>query len=138
MDFRILHDEIVNDPLVRGYGPMTNAQVATSLNTVNRTITHTYIDPNDVYESIVQTEWDALLAPAQTEINALLGMNGRNGILASPGSRGRARFVAIFGAGSVTVSNVAAKLNTSISRAIELGLGTVQANDVLIARGGVW
>jgi len=38
MDYTILKNEITNDPLGRGYASMSDAQVAASLNTVDRTV----------------------------------------------------------------------------------------------------
>jgi len=129
---QILHDEIVNDPLTRGYSGMTNAEIATSLNTPNRTRTATHLNGPVIYEQVDVAEFIALTAEEKAEVWDIIHL-GEN-IDVRPGSKARSRFITIFGSGSATITAIASVLNTSISRAAELGIGEVSEGLVFEAR----
>lgn len=129
---KTLHDEIVNDPLSRGYSGMSNAQIATSLNTANRTRTATHLAGSVIYEQIVVSEYLALTAEQKAEVWDIIHL-GEN-IDVRPGSKARTRFISLFGAGSGTINAIASVLNTSISRAEELGLGVISEGLVAEAK----
>ena len=134
MDYQTLHDELINDPLGRGYSGMTDSEAADDLNTVYRTITLERLDPADVYEAIDQADWTGLTTSEQSEITDILHIGTVNGLLATPGSRARTRFVAIFGGQSQTITNLLDIMTRDISRGQELGIGYVKAGDVQKAR----
>jgi len=132
MNYQILHDELVGDPLGRGYSAMTDAEVAVDLNTIYRTYTRTHLSSAEIYEAISALEFQALSDAQKVYVRDILGLG--EGIDVQPGGQARAVMIQIFGAGSTTISNLAAVLQESISRAAELGLGVVTPGDVERAR----
>lgn len=136
MDYLALRNELLNDPLTRGYSGMTDVQAAASLNTANRSISRALMDSAEIFENTDITEFQAKTNAQQATIRDIwgLGANVRIGV----GSKARTVYVNVFGAGSTTITNLAAAANTTVSRAVELGLGYVAPGDVAIARSGVW
>lgn len=130
MDYVILHDELSTDPLTRGYSTMTDAEAADDLNTVYRTRTVERLDQADVYNAVVMAEFTALSAEGRREVWDIVQVGGASGLWVRPGDTARERFIALFGAGSDTIQALAALLTEDISRAQELGLGTVKPGHV--------
>ena len=133
MDLRALADELTDDPLGRGYGGMGNAAAATDLNIVYRTRQLASLDGAVVYDQVDDTEFQALATDAlRAEVWNIthLGAN----IPVGSTSKARARFIAIFGGGSTTITNLLATITQNISRATELGLGNVRTGDAEKAR----
>lgn len=129
MDYLALWNEINTDPLTRGYSGMTDLQVADDLNTVYRTVDRATMTGSEVYNSVDQTEWTALTDAQRDEIWDIIHMNVLN-----PFGREADRFVAIFGAGSTTVTTLAGLRVDDVSRANELGFGEVYEGHVTKAR----
>lgn len=134
MDYLTLRTELTTDPLARGYSGMTDAQAATSLDTVNRTVNRTSVPAPEVIEAIVASEYTALSATLQNLVSLLISA----GTINPQGTNTRAIFAAAFGAGTQTRTNLIALETMTVSRAAELGIGYVAAGDVKIARSGVW
>ena len=134
MDIVKLRNEITTDPLGRGYSGMSDAAVAADLNTVYRTSMLDALDGATIYEQVDIAEFLSLTSAQQAEVwnIAHLGASIRVGA----GSKARARFLSLFGGGSTTISNLLAAITQSISRAQELGLGTVYPGHVYRARAG--
>ena len=130
MNLIVLHDELVNDPLGRGYVAMTDAQAATDLNTNQRTALRTRVETWELLEATVNAEYDALATANRTKYNAILAM----GTINPAGTNVRAILSALFGAGTVTRTNLLALQNRTVNRAEELGLGRVEPGDVQAAR----
>jgi len=129
MDLKILRDEVVNDPLTRGYAGMTNVEASASLNTANRSIHKTVMSGSEVLQNIVNSEYIILSAEKKEQFWGLLGI----GIL-NPWGKEADVMIDIFGAGSATITALgAARINT-VSRGVELGIGTVAPGDVQCAR----
>jgi len=127
----ILSDEINNDPLSRVYSGMTNAEVAASLmNTIDRPITKQYLSGSDIYNATDAVEYEAL-TDVQREVwdrlCAIDSIDTQNGIAKS-------REAELFGAATATRANLIALRSETVSRAQELGLGTVDEGDVIQAR----
>lgn len=133
MDIVKLRNEMA-DPLGRGYAGMSDAEVAADLNTVYRTSTLDTLDGAAVYEQVDITEFLALTSTQQSEVWNIVHLGA--GIRVAAGSRARSRFIALFGAGSTTISNLLAAITQSISRTQELGLGRARPGHVYEARGG--
>ncbi len=112
-----LRDELLTDPLSRGYSTMTDQEAADDLNTAYRTRDRTSMSASEVYNAVDQTNWVALTAVDQAEIWNILHLGEVN-----PFGREASRFVAIFGGGSVTITALQAARVESITRAQELGL----------------
>lgn len=121
--------EIDTDPLARGYSGMTDQQVADDLNTVYRQRNRTSMSGREVADEIVDAEYDALSDAKKAQ---LLSLGASDSI--DPFGFGANVIKDIFTAGSTTVSNLAAARVETISRAEELGIGTVKTGWVEEAR----
>ena len=66
MDYQVLKDEIVNDPLIRGYSTMTDAEIADDLNTVYRERNRTTMTGSEIWAQTVASEYNALSELADT------------------------------------------------------------------------
>lgn len=131
MNYLILSNEITNDPLSRNYAAMNDIEVAASLNTENRTVNKTTMSGDEVFQATDSAEWGLLLEPAKSQ---WLAFCGRDSI--DPYGAANVAFVqTVFGGGSATVTNLQALRVQTVSRAAELGLGTVTENNVFKARG---
>lgn len=130
MDYVVLREELLTDPLGRGYSAMSYAEAAADLNTVYRTRDVERLDQADVYNAVVPAEFMALSAGEQQEVWDIVHVGGSAGLWVRAGDMARSRFVAIFGAQSDTIQALAALLTEDISRAEELGLGTVRPDHV--------
>jgi len=128
----ILHDELINDPLARGYAEMTDEEAADDLNTVYRTITRSTMDSAEIYERLDVAEFQAKTDAQKVYVRDVLNL-GAN-VRVGPGSKARTVMINIFGAGSNTIANLAVALDQNVSRATELGLGSVTPGDVTAAR----
>lgn len=118
-----LKTEVDTDPIGRGYAGMTDQQVADDLRTAYRTGTRSTMDSSEIYEHVDRAEFASKTALDQERIKIIYGLG--NDVKVGPGSKARNEFIAIFGAGSATITALASALSTSISRAEELGLGAV-------------
>lgn len=127
----LLKIELDTDPLARGYAGMTDEEAADDLNTVYRQIVGTELNPEDLRNQVVWTEYE-LLSDRYAQDMQWLASNGR--IDVSPGSFGRAAIVGMFGGGSVTVSNLLTVLTEDVSRAFERFGESVTELDVFKAR----
>ena len=137
MDYQALHDELTNDPLARGYAGMTDEQAAADLNTVYRTRNRASLSGDEVFQATVPAEFNALSDGSGNNTADIqshwIGFCGRETI--DPFATANVQFVIdTFGSGSTTVSNLQALRVEDVSRAEELGLGTVTAGDVQKAR----
>ena len=126
-----LSEEIANDTLVRGYSGMTDAQVADSLvNTIDRPITKQFLSGSDIFNATDDAEYAALTAVEQTSWDALCGIDSIDTL----SGVAKSREAAIFGPGTQTRTNLLAIRSSTVSRAEELGLGSVNEGDVKQAR----
>lgn len=102
-----------------------------------RTVPRTLIPTWEMREAIVRTEY-AALATADRQWLGEIVLSGEN-VTAGPGNI-RTGLLAIFAAGSTTRTNLNALQTRIVSRAEELGLGTVTPGDVELARtkSGGW
>lgn len=134
MNYVVLHDELITDPLTRGYSAMSDAAAAADLNTVYRTRDVECLDQAVVYNAVVPAEFAALSAGDKEEIWDIVHVGGGGGLWVRSNDTARSRFVSIFGAQSNTIQALAALLTVDISRAEELSLGTVKPGHVTKAR----
>ncbi len=114
-----LRTEVQSDPLGRNYTGMTSAQILADLQIINRTRNKTGLNPSEVYQNIDQTQWDGLSASEQDEVWNILHL----GDPLDPFGREATRFVAIFGAGSDTITALKALRVDNISRLQQIGIG---------------
>lgn len=124
-----LWTEINTDPLGRGYSGMTNASITGNLNTANRSVNKTTMTSTEVINAIKASEFNALsTASAQRIWDTLhLGVLNPFGIEATI-------FTGVFGAGASTIATLQALRVANISRAQEIGLGSVAEGQVVKAK----
>ena len=132
-----LKDELINDPLIRGYSGMTDQQAADDLNTSYRTRNRTSMIGDEIAQAADPTEFNALddgSANNTADVKGhWLALCGRETI--DPFATANVQLViAIFGGASTTVSNLNVARVKSITRATELEIGFVNARDVGYAR----
>lgn len=116
-----IRDELLNDPLARGYAGMTDQQAADDLNTSYRTRNRTSMSGDEIFQAIEsQVVWDGLTADQRLEFLSLCGRD----ILDPFGTANVNLVISIFGGGSTTITNLNTARVESITRAEELGLRT--------------
>ena len=131
MDLQVLQAELTADPLARNYAGMTDQQAADALNAVNRTVIRAVMTGSEVADGFDATEFGGLTDVKKARAMTLAGIDRID-----PQGFAQRVVVEIFGAGSQTVSNLAAARQRTISRAEELGLPFVNGGDVHQVRGG--
>ncbi len=132
MDYTKLKAELDVDPENRNYSGMTNAQVAADLATSYRTRQLETLTSAEVYEAIVPSEFQALSDEQKAYVRDIIGLG--SDIQAGAGAQARTVLIGAFGAGSATITALAAALLESITRASELGFGSVREGHVAYAR----
>ena len=131
-DYQALKSELAADPLAKGYAAMSDAQAAASLMANYRTTERASIRASELYEAVVDSEFTALAAGAQTRVRDLFALDV---VPAATGSRARAVLLAIFGAGTQTRANLAALVKVDVRRCDEIGWSVgVTDQDVAAAR----
>lgn len=129
MSLIVLWNEIQDDPLLRGYSGMTDAEIAADLNTAYRERNRTSVTGTEILNAVNKAEYNALTTANKELMWNLVSMGELNpfGIEAD-------LFVDMFGGGSTTISQLQALRVDSISRAAELGLSDVNDGLVIEAR----
>jgi hypothetical protein len=137
MDYVALKAELQNDPQALGYAPFvangSDQKLANLINALKQTatVTRNLVPAYEVWEAIVPADWAALTSQEKQRVETILAM----GMVKVSGPNTRSAFLAAFGVGTPTRTNLAA-LQTKIgSRAEELfgeGVG-VTNEDVAIA-----
>lgn len=128
MDWPTLQGEIANDPLGRNYSGMTDQQVADSLNTKNRTVERSSVSGSEIFNAIVPSEYDSLLATTQERVKWITQLGDSVDI--ASGSNARQVLLNAFDQNSTTHENLVDVVQIDISRAVELGLQPVLAEHV--------
>lgn len=129
-NYAALHDELINDPLGRGYSGMSDVQAADSLNTPDRDVSVDSIPSEFVVAGLVPSEINALTVAQQRNMWGVIGA----GAVRVADTEVKAFFADLFGPATITRANLLALAVQTISRAQEIGLGTVKAPDVNEAR----
>lgn len=138
MSWKILSDEVNNDPLNIGYAPMTDLQVADSLNS-SITEDVPIVSSGELISGIVRTEYNALDPTDRDYLNIILGAGEQ--ISVASGSEVRSELMRMFGAASETRDNLMPLLGKSTTRAEQIGLdpnvwGPVTETQVATVRSG--
>lgn len=128
MNYQILKDEIENDPLGRGYSGMNDQEIANDLNTNYRTRNVDTLSSAQIFEATDAAEFQALSDTGKGYVRDVWGLG--DSVVVSAGSNARGVYLQFFNAQSITRSALLALLTESISRAVELGLGVVNAGEV--------
>lgn len=129
-----LRTELTTDPLTVGYSGMTDVAAAVSLNDdgTGRTLPVNTLSASEIYEAIDTAEFAALTAGQKSDIDRILSLG--SDIVLTSSSKARAMLTAVFGAGTASRTAIVAKVSRAVSRAQELGLPTVKAGHVQMAR----
>ena len=128
MDIGILKTEIDIDPETRGYGGMTDIQVADDINTTYRTTPKKSVTGSEVLNAIDKAEFLLLSDTNKQMVWDLVHLGTLNpfGIEAD-------LLVDVFG-GSVTITALQAMRLNNVSRGVELRIGFVREGHVIKAR----
>ncbi len=128
---QLLVEELTNDPLALGYTPMSNLDVAISLNALTRSRNRDSISTTEILEAIDSSALMALTGAKATRVWGLLGMNS-----VDPFGVAAEVLIDAFGSGSTTITALAILRVEAISRAAELGYPRkVGEGHVEMARG---
>lgn len=120
----------LTDPLGRGYSTMSDQEAADDLNTEYRTRNRTSMIQTEVWQAIDITEFRSKADGDRRDVWGVLQFENID-----PFGNEAALFLAIFGAGSNTITALNAARVEAISRAVELGIRSpVRAAHVLAAR----
>lgn len=129
MDYQILKDEIINDPLGIGYGVATDEEVANFINTTNRSINRASMSGSEIFKATDSAQYGALTDAQKDTWLSFCGISEHDPFGVS------AQFVIdLFGLGSATVVALQALRVETVSRGVELGIGNVRVGDVAHAR----
>lgn len=129
MDITTLAAELTTDPLGRGYSGMDDQQAADSLNTADRTRTRATMTGSEVLNAVDSGEWAALTAEEKQIVWDVVHLGDIN-----PAGIEAMLLTNVFGAGSTTITLLAAARQETVTRSEELGLGRVGVGNVTAAR----
>lgn len=125
----VLQIELTDDPLTRGYSGMNDTVAAADLNSIYRERNKTSMTASAVMQAIVKADFNGLPDADKQLVWDILHIGDIN-----PFGIEAALFIDVFGGGSTTITNLAALRKIDISRANELGLGTVKVGHIEEAR----
>ena len=127
-----IRDELLTDPLGRGYVGMSDQAAADDLNTAYRTRNRTSMTGDELFQATVPSEFNALSTGSGNNPDNQghwLSFCGRETI--DPFATANEQFVIdLFGGGSGTVAALQAARVESITRGEELGIGIVKVGHV--------
>ncbi len=129
MDIAILKAEIDTDPDTRGYGIMSDKEVADDMNIVRSTTPKSTLTGTEILNAVVKADFLVLSDVDKQMVWDLVHLGNLNpfGIEAD-------LFVDIFGGGSATITALQALRLNNVGRGVELGLGKIGEGDVWDAR----
>lgn len=126
----ILKQELLTDPLVRGYSGMTDSQALTSLNTVNISVDVETVEGWQLWGATDVTEWGALSAANRSFWQTLLTQQQ----IRVKDQSVRDNVLALFGAGTATRTALIALQTRLISRREQLELPPLGLHHIAAAR----
>ena len=125
----ILSDELLNDPLGRGYSTMIDLEAVASLNAVDRNVNKISMTGSEILSQAEPLEYNVLTAEKKAQWLALCGVDSID-----PFGSAVQVVIDIWGGGSATIINLQASRVETMSRAQELGLPKVKTYHVTEAR----
>lgn len=131
MDYTALKAELdAGHPSTGAYN--ADSSVALSqINAINRASIRENMSGRELLDQTDATEYDALTDALKSQ---WLAFTGHDSIDTSVGGMGQTIGVGIFGGGSTTAANISSARSITISRATELGFGTLKPGDIEYAR----
>lgn len=130
MDIDALKAELLAGHPVTGDYDADDAIAAGQLNAVNRTDNVESVTGQAIFEAVVPAHHTALSAENKALFGVIVGM----GEILVNGTNTKAALTAMFSGATATLQALAALQTIDVSRAIELGLGSVKAGHVEEAR----
>ena len=131
IDYTALADELTAGHPDTGAYNADSAIAASEINAVNRTRIRASMSGSEIWAATDSAELAALTAGARGNWLAFCAIDSHN-----PEAGGLAQLftVSIFGGDSATVSTLASTRQEVVSRSVELGLGSVKAGEIEVAR----
>lgn len=129
MDIAALKTELLAGHPVTGAYNADDALAAAEINLTNIDRDRTSMTGREVAAEIVDSDYDGLTDGEKTQVLSLVASSDID-----PFGFAANVVKGIFGAGSDTVTALATARVESISRAVELGFGTIGANHIELAR----
>jgi hypothetical protein len=127
-----LYDEIMTDPLSRGYSGMTDEEVANDINSLYRTIQRDFVYGHEIFNITDDAEYGILSDTQKSSWDALCAIEQ----VKTASGVARSRELELFGPGTITRTNLQELTTKSVSRAEELGLGIVKPGYIEEVRRG--
>ena len=128
-EIQTLRTELQDDPLAKGYSAMTDEAVAIVMNGVTQSADKDTITAKEAQASVVGSEY-LVLTDAQRDAWAAILSDD----IDIKNTNIRNQIAEIWAAGTATRTNLVDLQTKSVSRAEELGIGTVKPGDVQIGR----
>jgi len=129
MNIDVLKGELLVGHPDTGPYDADDALAADQLNVVNRKTNKTTMEASEVMQAIDAAELNVLAADKQRQVWDVLHLGTVN-----PFGTEATILTTVFGAGSETITALAALRKYDVSRAVELGLGVIRAGNVQEAR----
>lgn len=126
-----LRDELTVDPETIGYTGDDDGDLAL-LMAVDRSVEKATLTSSEIFESIDREEYEALSPLQQEQVRVVLSLG--DNIQISSGTKARAWLLDAFVALTATRAALQSVATKTVSRAEELGLGSVHLGDVQNAR----
>lgn len=136
MDYPVLRNELLADPVALGYAGKTDAQAAALIMATNtgRTLARRSVTKNEILNALVSSEMPATNSAQALKLQIIMMCD----TVDASNTNVRNMFGDIFAPGTTTRTNLLALGSRTVSRAEELSLGTVLEVDVQRARSGAW
>lgn len=132
----ILRAELTDDPLTRGYSGMSDVAAAANLNddTLGDTLPIDTLTAAEIYEQIDTDEFNVLSDANKATVDRILSLGGDINLTVS--SKARTALLTVFAgaAGEATRPAIGAEVIRAVSRGVEIGIGSVKAGQVQMAR----
>jgi hypothetical protein len=122
-------------PITGPYSTDPNPQFAADeLNAINIVDDVDMLPASVIFEAVLnnKAEWDAMTPDNRQWVRDILTINESGGIPTAVGTPARTQLVAVLG--TATKAELATKISTTISRAVQLGWGTIRPGDIDNAR----
>ncbi len=129
MDIAALAAEIASGHPGTGAYDADDETAAAQLNAVNRTMNKATMTGSEVFNSVNAGQWSGLTDADKQIVWDIVHLGTIN-----PFGVEQTMMVGVFGAGSATITALAAARVTSVSRAVEIDLGLVKIGHVSQAR----
>jgi hypothetical protein len=125
LNLQVLRDEIQGDPLGRGYSGMNAAEILADLTTAYRDRNRISMSGSEILNAVDSTDWNGLDATNKQAVWDLVHLGTLN-----PFGVESTMLTNVFGGGSTTIAALNAARKETVSRAVELDIGSVSLGNV--------